>query len=148
VLTAIGFLAGLLFTVGMMVANQDSTTVVADKKGKAQWTADQAASWVQHNIWLRNNTCERTICFHTDPVLYEFNWDPETFDPIPSRFKKGLADLVSRTSVRDMWFYDNCRCWLVELLLHEEDLHGYLFWTWEANSWVESNEYNSDFSQN
>ncbi|HEX2244658.1 MAG TPA: hypothetical protein VHK27_15700, partial [Gammaproteobacteria bacterium] len=76
-LTAIGALVGLLFAVGMMVTGQDTTTE-ADKNVKAKWTADQAASWVQHNIWVRNNACECTICFHTDPVLYEFNWDPET----------------------------------------------------------------------
>ena len=71
-------------------------------------------------------------------MLYEFNWDPQTGEEIPSRFKKSLADLISNVQVRDAWFYGDCRCWLVQLRFHPEERGGYLFWTWESNRWVES----------
>jgi hypothetical protein len=133
--------AGIMATQGMITEGADTTTVRAENqnlKVNPEWTAYAAAIWVQHNILERNNSCESTICFLYDPVLCEFNWDTQTGREMPSRFKKGVAELASRTQVWDAWFYEDCRCWLVQLRFHPEERSGYLFWTWESNRWVES----------
>jgi hypothetical protein len=146
-LKIIGGLVGVLLAAGVMVTSQgmitegaDTTTVRAENqnlKVNPEWTPYAAAIWVQHNIRVRNNSCESTICFLNDPVPYEFNWDYQTGRVMPSRLKKSAADLVSRTQAWDAWFYEDCRCWLVQLRLGEDN-GGYLFWTWESNRWVES----------
>jgi hypothetical protein len=160
-LQVIGGLLGVLIAAGIMITAQGITTEATDtttigainqhleelenQKVEPEWTPDAAATWVQHNIRVSLESCPDPMCFLENPILYEFSWNPEDYSVIPSRFRRGIAELASETQVRDAWFYEDCRCWLVELRFNHEDNHGFLFWAWEDNSWVESDAYYNHF---
>ena len=139
-LKVIGVLVGVLLAAGLMVTQSvitegaDTTTVRAENqnlKVNPEWTADAAAIWVQHNIRVSLESCPDPMCFLEHPVLYEFSWSPEDYSVIPTRFRRGIAELASETQVRDALFFDNCTCWFVELRLHEEEPYGFQFYAWE-----------------
>jgi hypothetical protein len=155
-LKVIGGLVGILLAAGVMVTSQGITTEGADttnigaeiqhlEQVNPEWTAYEAAIWVQHNIREHLNSCTDIKCFLDDPVLYEFNWDTQTGNRMPPDLKPSLAELISNAQVRDAWFYGDCHCWLVQLRIHPEDRWSYSFWTWESDRWVESFIYNEHY---
>jgi hypothetical protein len=140
--------SGIMTTQGVITEGADTTPIGVNRqhleKVNPEWTADEAAIWVQHNIRVSLENCPDPMCFHEHPTLYEFNWNPEDYSVIPSRFRRGIAELASRTQVRDALFFDDCPCWFVELRSHEEEPYGFQFYAWE-DGYVVSFMYNEHY---
>jgi hypothetical protein len=153
-LKVIGGLVGVLLAVGIMATQgvitegADTTAIGVENQSpeavKPEWTPEAAATWVQHNIRVSLENCLDHMCFYEDQVLYAFNWQADG-TPLPARFKRSTAELISDSDAWTAYFYEDCRCWLVEGRFHQEDEYGYPFWSWESNSWVESAAYNEHY---